>query len=76
MEVEQNNLLKARDGERLDTGTSNAAISADPEMAAVGRTGRKTAVGKTQVSRNAHKGGTRAISLKWRHALRKVSTTT
>jgi len=40
MEVEQNNLLKARDGERLDTGTSNGAISADPEMAAVEKVDR------------------------------------
>ena len=36
MDIDPNRLLEAHDGERLDTGTSGAAIGADPAMATLG----------------------------------------
>ena len=57
-----NKLLEAKDGERLEPGTTSTASQADPAMATVGAvTGPKTPGGKARVSRNAYKGGTRSM---------------
>ena len=46
MELEPNRLLEGQHGERLDFGTSGAAIGADPAMATVGKIDRAEDAGR------------------------------
>ena len=57
-----NKVLEHQHAERLDFGTTVAAIGSDPAMATLGTfdAAEVREEGKTRVSRNAYKGGTRA----------------
>jgi hypothetical protein len=70
-ENQQNKLLEAKNGERLDLKTAAATGEVNSSLEAVGPLdGPKTPTGKARVSRNADKGGTRPLLRKLARLLR------
>jgi hypothetical protein len=68
-----NSLLEAINGERLDTRAPGTASEANQRLETVGTNHGPSADGRARVSRNAYKGGTRAILRLLGKALRQLN---